>query len=114
MNAPTKTAQVEQCQVTRLNVDFSHRLGDFVTLQFKINSTSNLVDAVNSMTDRADSMLTMLESQFIGDEDCRLNDSIVYNVIESAIKEIQDIRSVVNAFHQADFLAKQNSTGGVK
>lgn len=59
----------------------------------------NLVDEVNGMTNRASSVLTMLEDEFIGENDCRLNDEIIYHVIESAIKELADIKRLVNAFH---------------
>jgi hypothetical protein len=68
----------------------------------------NLADAVNQSTDRATGILHMLAGQFDGEEDCRLNDGIMYNVIMAAIREIEDVNSVVNAFSDAAGLAPQN------
>ncbi len=110
MNAPTPTTQTEQHQTTRLNIDFSHRLGDFdyIRTAYEPTSTLDLVDAVNAMTDRADAILSMLEYQFIGEPNGRANDGIIFHVIEAALKEIKDVRSIVNAFHNAARLEKQN------
>ena len=113
MNAPNQTAQIEQHQTTRLNIDFSHRMPDTF---FDIHCPHNLTDAVNQSTDRATGVLHMLAGQFIGVEDCRLNDGIMYNVIMAAIREIEDVNSIVNAFSDAAILkeiadvkqAKQN------
>jgi hypothetical protein len=106
MNTPTQAAQVEQHQTTRLNIDFSHRLSwAFHRDDFSAYSASIAVD---DMVDRALATLTMLQSQFMGEEDCRLNDEIIYNVIETSIKEIEDIKSIVDAFRKSAHLAKQN------
>ncbi|MEY3759217.1 MAG: hypothetical protein RIR39_708 [Pseudomonadota bacterium] len=105
MNNTNIPAQTEQNQTTRLNIDFSHRMPD---TSFDIFCPHNLSDAVNQSTDRATGVLYMLAGQFIGEEDCRLNDGIIYNVIESVIRDIQDINSIVNAFSHAAVLAPQN------
>ena len=101
MNAP----KFEQCQTTRLNIDFSHRLPNPF---FDISCPHNLTDAVNIGTDRATSILRILSGQFIEAGDCRVNDAIMYNVITAAIREIEDVNSIVNAFSDAAILAKQN------
>jgi hypothetical protein len=105
MSQNNSTAQSEQHQTTRLNIDFSHRLPSPF---FDIQCPRNLADAVNQSTDRATGILHMLAGQFIGEEDCRLNDGIMYNVIMAAILEIDDVNSVVNAFSDAAVLAPQN------
>jgi len=105
MNTTTQAAQVEQCQTTRLNIDFSHRLPDPF---FDISSTCNLTDAVNIATDRATGILRLLSGQFMEAGDCRVNDAIMYNVITAAIREIEDVNSIVNSFNDAAILAKQN------
>jgi hypothetical protein len=55
------------------------------------------------MADRAEAILNMLQYQFTGTEDCRPDDGIIYSVVESVIKEIQDIRSVVGALSHAEY-----------
>ena len=107
MNAPTPTAQAEPCQTTRLNIDFSHRMPD---TSFDIFCPHNLSDAVNQSTDRATGVLYMLAGQFIGEEDYRSNDGIIYNVIMAAIREIEDVNSIVNAFSDAAVLIDQGQT----
>ena len=100
MNAPTPTAQTEQHQTTRLNVDFSHRLSWAIHTQDLI-TPYGLNDCIKEITERAEAVLLVLESQFINPDDCRLNDSVIFNVIESVIRDIQDINSIVNAFSDA-------------
>jgi hypothetical protein len=99
MSQNNSTAQSEQL-APKLIIDFSHRLpcfGDEAT-------ASNLADAVNQSTDRATGILHMLAGQFDGEEDCRLNDGIMYNVIMAAIREIEDVNGIVNAFSDAAIL----------
>ncbi|WP_262967168.1 hypothetical protein [Methylobacter psychrophilus] len=104
MNASTPSYQVEQHQTTRLNINFSHRLPDqFV--DFDMSSPHELSDAVNQSTDRAAGILHMLADRFIGAiEDCRLSDGVMYHVIMAAIREIEDVNSIVNAFSDAAIL----------
>jgi hypothetical protein len=98
-------AQTEQTQTTRLNIDFSHRMPSPF---FDMQCPHNLADAVNQSTDRATGILKMLSHQFIEGGDCRLNDGIMYNVIMAAIREIEDVNSVVNALSDAAVLAPKN------
>ncbi len=104
MNTANQAAQVEQYQTTRLNIDFSHRMP---TPFFDIHCPHNLTDAVNQSTDRAISTLHVLAGQFSSTDDSRFNDEIMYNVIRSAILEIKDINSIVNAFSDAAVLIDQ-------
>jgi hypothetical protein len=109
MSQNNSTAQSEQHQTTRLNIDFSHRLPSPF---FDIQCPHNLADAVNQSTDRATGVLHMLAGQFTGqfagEECCRFNNEIMYSVIMAAIREIEDVNSVVNAFSDAAVLANQN------
>ncbi|MEI6270371.1 MAG: hypothetical protein WCP01_15955 [Methylococcaceae bacterium] len=104
MNTGTQAVQAEQHQTTRLNIDFSHRMPSPF---FDMQCPHNLADAVNQSTDRATGILHMLAGQFAGEEGCRLNDGIMYNVIMAAIREIKDVNSVVNAFSDAAVLTDQ-------
>ncbi|MEI6269280.1 MAG: hypothetical protein WCP01_10400 [Methylococcaceae bacterium] len=101
MNGTTQTAQAEQHQTTRLNIDFSHRMPSPF---FDMQCPHNLTNAVNQSTDRAIGVLHMLAGEFIGEEDCRLNDGIMYNVIMAVIREVEDVNSIVNAFSDAAWL----------
>ncbi|TSA41082.1 MAG: hypothetical protein D4R63_04250 [Methylococcaceae bacterium] len=105
----TIPAQTEQHQTTRLNIDFSHRMPSPF---FDIHCPHNLAAAVNQSIDRATGILHMLAGQY-AEEDCRLNNGIMYNVIMAAIRETEDVNSIVNAFSDAAILkdakqAKQN------
>ena len=103
MNTSTQAAQVEQHQTTRLNIDFSHRLlNQFI--DFDMSSPHELSDTVNQSIDRATGVLKMLSHQFIEGGDYRSNDGIIYNVIMAAIREIEDVNSIVNAFSDAAIL----------
>ena len=101
MNAPT-VEQDEQCQTTRLNIDFSHRLS-WLAIQGRELNAYGVNQCITEMADRAEAILNMLQYQFTGTEDCRPDDSIIYSVVESVIKEIQDIRSVVGALSHAEY-----------
>ena len=81
-----------------LNINFSHRMP---TPFYDAYCPNNLTNAVNQSTDRAIGVLQMLAGQFIGEEDCRLNDGIMYNVIMAAVREIEDVNAIVNAFSDA-------------
>lgn len=58
-----------------------------------------LSEEVNGMANRASGILIMLQDEFIGEVDCRLNDEIIYHVLESAVREVSNIKSLINAFH---------------
>jgi hypothetical protein len=86
-----------QAAPTKLKPDFSHRLsvlGDEET-------SERLCDAVNSAADRAKSILHLLSGYF-SDDRGKWNDEIMHNAIDAAIHEIKDIKSIVNAYHEAD------------
>ena len=99
---------MEQVKVTpfqELNIDFSHRMP---TPFYDVYCPHNLSDAINQATDRATGVLHMLAGQFTGEDDCRLNDGIMFNVIMSAIREIEDVNSIVNAFSDAAVLKEMD------
>lgn len=77
--------------------DFSHRispLGDQ-------GSALELVDTVNMMANKAESVLSMLSNGFAGDDDAaRPTDDAVFYALWSVKDEIADIKAVMNAFQQ--------------
>ena len=89
--------EIKKTLFQELNINFSHRISPY-----------NLTDAVNQSTDRSIAILKMLAGQFVGEEDCRLNDGFMYNVIMAAVLEIEDVNAIVNAFGEAAHKAKQN------
>lgn len=94
-NSAQNSEQDKTCQ--KLSANFIHRLpvmGD------EANS-ARLTDAVNDMTDRAKAILLLLSSQFTDDDVDKFNNDILYRVIDSVIQEIEDIRTVVYSFHDA-------------
>ena len=60
-----------------------------------------LFDAVDGMTDRACSVLTLIASEFSLDRDMRLNDEIIFNALQSVEMELHDIKSTVDHFYRA-------------
>ena len=93
------THEQSQAQTTQENIYLEHRLID--GSRYDASSHLHLADAVNNMTHRARSVLIMLSSQFVEADNNRLNDDIIYNVIESVLQEIDYINTVVNAYHKA-------------
>lgn len=73
---------------------FEHRLSPT-----GFDTPIDLVNAIDLMTTRANSVLHAILMQFLGDEDqSRLSDSIMIGLIDSAIQEINDIEATVTAF----------------
>ncbi len=59
----------------------------------------SLVDAVDAMTGRASSVVTLLQSKFATNQDCQLSDEIMYEALESVAMELVDIQKTVQQFH---------------
>jgi hypothetical protein len=95
---PNSQTQTEQNQPNPITIDFSHRLNDCVAA---LPHTIGLTDTVNTMVNRATSILEILSMQFIDGDQYRSDDTAIFYAIESAIKEIRDIHAVVNACHYA-------------
>lgn len=73
---------------------FEHRLSPT-----GFDTPIDLVNAIDLMTTRANSVLHAILMQFLGDEEqSRLSDSIMIGLIDSAIQEINDIEATVTAF----------------
>ena len=100
------THEQSQAQTTQENIYLEHRLID--GSRYDASSHLHLADAVNSMFRRATSTLTLLSGQFI-EGDRIMSDDIIYNILESVRLELEDINTVVNAYHEA-----QVSCGGAK
>jgi hypothetical protein len=81
---------------------FEHRSSPI--LEHRLSPTGfdtpiDLVNTIDLMTTRANSVLHALLMQFLGGaEQSRLSDSIMIGLIDSAIQEINDIESTVTAF----------------
>lgn len=90
-------SQSEQNQTDPLTIDFSHRLSPLSGVNF-----CTLSDSVNMMANRAEAILQMLALQFIDDDQDKLNDELICGAIDAAIKEIEDIKQVVQAYHEAN------------
>lgn len=73
---------------------FEHRLSPT-----GFDTPIDLVNAIDLMTTRANSVLHAILMQFLGgEEQNRLSDSIMIGLIDSAIQEINDIEATVTAF----------------
>ena len=77
----------------RIEVDFNHRLTG--------TDTQCLSDSIGLMTDRALGVLHLLSMQF-EDASERLNDALLCGAIDSVIREIEDINSLVKACCEAE------------
>jgi hypothetical protein len=100
MNTPSKSAQSEQNQTTPLTIDFSHRLSTSSGVNY-----CTLSDTVDMMAYRATAILNILSDQFVLDDESdivRASDEIIYWAIQAAINEVEDIKQVVRAYHQAN------------
>jgi hypothetical protein len=93
----------------KLKPDFSHRLG-----LFNSEATAlNLSDAVDTLTLQAENTIALLSSQFLGEEQAvKSNDDVFFWTLESVRLTIKDIKSIVNAFHEANGLAESVTIGG--
>ncbi|WAK02783.1 hypothetical protein [Methylobacter sp. YRD-M1] len=85
---------------TKLNPNFKHRLsilGDDA-------KPHTLSDAIDMLALQADSVLTLIESQFIDDDEKteRLSDGVIYWSLESVRQTVNDMKAIVDAYHEAN------------
>jgi len=83
-------------------MSFDHRLEN--NNPYELTHTQ-LEESIRSMTLRAESVLIMLESEFIMNNGDRLTDEIIFGVLNSVRMEVLDIRSTVSNYH--DFQRQQ-------
>lgn len=85
-------------------IDFYHRLTGQDTEEFYITDLSarNLATAVDSMTDRAESIASLLQSYFEYDSEKQPDDRTIYNALNSVLMELADIQKTVEAYAQAN------------
>lgn len=99
MNTNTEAQNNQAGQ--KLSIDFSHRL---LLQENEAINARTLSDIVGNMVSRATGSLEMMSGQFV--DECergpRMSDDGMFYVIESAIKELEDIRAVVNYFYKID------------
>lgn len=86
--------------IPQLKPDFSHRLSIVFGDEAKPASVS---DAVNILASQADSLLALIGSHFIGDEErnCAVSDDVIVQSIEAVRHTVMDIKAIVAAYHQA-------------
>jgi len=71
-------------------------------LRADIDVSAFLPDAIDAITERAQSILTLLSSQFDSHESInRMSDETIANVIYSVIDDIDDIKTVIKAHFEA-------------
>lgn len=81
---------------------FSHRLNNE-----EITDYLALTDAIDAMTARANSVLTVLQCSIYEDGSTNFSEGILFNALEAVSCEILDIRDTVHSFHDAE-RAKKN------
>lgn len=83
--------------------DLSHRLT--LCKDDKAQATADHLNrAIEQMASRAQGVLTLLQSEFSKadpDDDCRLNDEVIYHSLETVSREIEDMKRSVEAFWRA-------------
>lgn len=78
-------------------MNLEHRLSGY-DIQKPI--TTCLVDATGNMVDRAEAVLFLIQNEFIGDSRT-LEDSVIFQSLESVRMELQDIKAVTEHYHEA-------------
>lgn len=79
---------------TSIRPNFEHRLSPT-----GFDTPIDLVNTIDLMTTRANGVLHAIMMQFIGGaEQSRLSDDMLVGLLDSAIQEINDIESTVQAF----------------
>lgn len=79
--------------------DFAHRLawkGDAPAPE------SELTDTIGLMTDRGIAILELLATQFETEDALQIKAMYVYTALDSAIKELEDIKCLARAFNLAN------------
>ena len=97
MNAPTPTAQAEQHQTTRLNIDFSHRLS--WATDHEGFSSNALAETVSDMAIRARAGLEIMGLQFMETNTVKASDDSMCYALDEVSKALEDIENTVRAFH---------------
>ena len=90
------------------DIDFSHR----VFTSYSSDTSESLrqlhmVDTIDSMANRATSLLDLLAFQFTEEEN-RANNEILFHVIDAAAHEVRDIKAVIHAFDKELHALRQN------
>jgi len=69
-----------------------------------------LVSAIHSMTQRAEAVIKMLETEYSMDKGGRLDDESMFLVLHSVRMEVLDIRSTVSSYHDFQRSLKQKES----
>ena len=75
---------------------------------------ARLFDAITDSADRATSVLIMLSGQYIGTDTGTWSDKITFGVIESAIREIEDMKAIVEGYCDAVTPDTNTNKGGAE
>jgi hypothetical protein len=76
-------------------VIFSHRL---INKKADMANLLDLVNTVDQMTIRATSMLDVTSAHLLDSRESAISNDTIYWVLQSVIKEIEDLNVVVNAY----------------
>lgn len=80
---------------TPVTANFSHRL---INKKADMSNLLDLVNTVDQMTIRATSMLDVTSAHLLDSRESAINKDTLYWVMQSIIKEIEDLNAVVNAY----------------
>ncbi|MGJ0429728.1 hypothetical protein [Methylobacter sp.] len=95
---------------TRLKPNFKHRLSGLDEEATPLN----LSDSIHTLALQADSMLALISDQFVNDEEepVKMSDEIMYWSIESVRQTVKDMRTIVDAYHQANRTEEHRRAAG--
>jgi hypothetical protein len=78
-------------------INLKHRLSEYDS---KFPTSVCLFDSINNATDRAEAIIHLLQNEFIG-EGQRLDDSSVFNLLESVRLDLVDVKAVAEHYHES-------------
>jgi hypothetical protein len=98
----TMTTQISPAQSElaspKLTPDFSHRLSPLGDQ----TSATQLTDSVNLLSEQAIAIVALIQQHFIGIDEVKLNDGLMFAALESVNHSIRDIRAIVCAYYDAN------------
>lgn len=81
-----------------MSLDLSHRNSEYDTEK---PCLTGLVDAYTNTSDRAEAVVRLLQSQFIGENSVTLNDSVMFSALESVEHDLLDMKTLIEHYHKA-------------
>ena len=81
-----------------MSLDLSHRNLEYDTAK---PSLTGLIDAHTNVSDRAEAVVHLLQSQFISENIEDLNDSVMFSALESVRHDLLDMKALIEHYHEA-------------